>query len=236
MSSFQKEIRCLKEKNRAFEEELAQNKVQTAQNQAKYATIKLENDDLRRLLNISTPDRPRLAPVFSNAESEKLKEENERLRHLMADSQRRREELETALAAAAKAYEDLKLQPEKPRANSKNSGLSPSHDFSNQTRGEDGKDPQERSGKKPKGGQKGHKPHFRNPFTDEEGDEIIVHQLKEGYRCTECNEALEREPNLDKQDDFIELSPQKIRKIINKTYAYKCSKCGKVHYREPPGV
>jgi uncharacterized coiled-coil protein SlyX len=149
-SSFQEEIRRLKEKIRALEEELAQNKVQTARTQVKCSYLKLENDDLRHLLEFSQPNSQSSTQFFPNSEYENLKKEHERLKCFMAGYQRRIEDLETALAAAAKVNEELNKKLGKPRPNSKNSGLSSALDVTKPGKDDGGKDSQERSGRSPK--------------------------------------------------------------------------------------
>jgi transposase len=232
---FQQENRLLKEEIRSLKEELSHKTAQNDVMWSKFCTLKLENDDLRCLLSNNIPGSQRIEPLLSKSDYINLKEENEYLKKIKDDCLQRISELKSALDAAAKLNEELNMQLGKPRANTTNSGISSALDFTKSEKtGKDEKLTPEGSNKRSKGGQKGHKGHFRALFTKDEADEIYNYELEEGCCCPHCNSELVREPSLDKQKDIIELPPQNIIKQIHNTCAYKCPKCGKIHYGEPP--
>jgi transposase len=87
------------------------------------------------------------------------------------------------------------------------------------------------SGKRKKGGQKGHPRWERKPFPESEV-QLIIHPLKCCPICTEPLKLMKRKPPQVLQQ--VEMSETVINKYENRAPAYWCAKCKQVHYAEFP--
>jgi transposase len=156
---------------------------------------------------------------------------------MMEEKDARLEEKDAIIVHMHKKCKGLEEKAMKPKADSGNSGVSPSQDPNRKRRypkprpkGGDG------APKKRPGGQPGHKGFFRSPF-DINDPSILVHEheiIDAGF-CPCCGApGLEREPGEDKQHDMFVLPSSPIEKHAHIIRAYKCQKCGKTHYADTP--
>jgi transposase len=130
-----------------------------------------------------------------------------------------------------KENQELRLELGKPRANSGNSGISPSKDPPGARKGK--KDKDKPSEKKPRGGKKGHLGHFRQPFSDEEIDEIVPHEFKDGESiCPDCGTELIKDSELNEENCQCEMPKVRVIRKKHIIFGYKCPNCGKIHH--PP--
>jgi transposase len=125
----------------------------------------------------------------------------------------------------------------KPRPDSSNSGISPSKDppGTSSSRGKISK-PEDNASKKSRGGQIGHKPHFRPLFNLDELEHIYEYGLtpEDKCLCSYCGSDLVREPSKDNLNDQYLKPPTMIEKNRHIVLAYRCEKCGKIHYGLAP--
>jgi hypothetical protein len=122
-----------------------------------------------------------------------------------------------------------------PQADSTNSGMAPSSGIiGKRARGKknppDNPDDPEAAQKRKRGAQKGHKGKCRSLFPLAEADKIIDLDFNEEVCCSHCGEKLERAPQNDLQQDHYEYPEKRSFKVIEISRAYKCPKCGKIHY------
>jgi transposase len=261
--SLREELRVVCDENAALLKELADTKELLSKKSTQCCIYKHEVDELHRLLAgtspytfspNSSPSVPSYQTLLEELEQYKARvnevssseDDNvKKIRELQAlvesltlsneSMAKSHESMRLALETAEKLNQELKIQLGKPTPNSGNSGLSPSNDITKgNKKGKTEENSPDEGEKRRRGGQKGHKPHFRTPFTESEATETYEYKLEDGCRCKDCETELEREPALDRQQDTIELPPVQILKIIHKTCAYKCPKCGKIHYAAPP--
>jgi transposase len=120
-------------------------------------------------------------------------------------------ELEAQLAAAKK--------------NSRNSSKPPSSDITNPKPPYHGK-------KRKSGGQPGHTPHFRIPFTPEQLDEEHRHEPP-SMLCS-CGGRLIAHPASDRVQQQVELAAKPLRRIEHRAAAYYCDRCGAFHRGDLP--
>jgi transposase len=93
--------------------------------------------------------------------------------------------------------------------------------------------PNDKPKKRKIGAQKGHKRHARPKFKRDEANEINEFP-PENTTCPKCQNQMERCPEKDRQHDQIEIPEIVIRKLIYLALAYRCPKCGKIHYGNIP--
>jgi transposase len=125
----------------------------------------------------------------------------------------------------------------KPRPDSSNSGISPSKDppGTSSSKGKITKT-EDKASKKSRGGQIGHKPHFRRLFNLDELEHIYEYGLspEENCLCSRCGSNLVRDPSKDNLTDQYLKPPTIIEKNRHSILAYCCEKCGKIHYGLAP--
>jgi len=134
---------------------------------------------------------------------------------------------------------DLETRLAVPRADSTNSGVPPALDISNNRnrKGKEGENgcPESGSGRA-QGGQPGHEPHFRAHFEKGEAEELPPIGFPEGQVITCCGVTAERDQTKDERKDHNTQPYQPSQKLTQRSLAYKCPKCGKIHYfRKPAG-
>jgi transposase len=129
----------------------------------------------------------------------------------------------------------LREKIDTPQPDSSNSGISPSKDppWASPIKGKKIAKLGEQEPKKPRGGQIGHKGHFRPLFNNDEIDETHDYASDE-CQCPHCGSKLVREPSEDKSYDQFQKPPEVINKVRHNSLAYKCEKCGKLHYGHTP--
>ncbi|MDR1870812.1 MAG: IS66 family transposase [Deltaproteobacteria bacterium] len=230
-------IKCLEEERDEYLNTVRELKI-------KNALLRNENDQWRQFSLFSESSRGKDpsfdimgGSVTSNRPTEDLSQIIEQLKREITklQSELLLEKLTSraTISSLEKSIEELKLELGKPRADSSNSGISPSKDISKSGKkhAKDGEDPNNPREKKRRGGKKGHAPHFRKLFSENEADEVRDHKLGDNESlCRKCGSQLQRDPNLDKTQCQFDIIPAQIIKIFNKTWGYKCPKCGKVHY------
>jgi transposase len=101
--------------------------------------------------------------------------------------------------------------------------------------------PESASGDTPsgrQGGVPGHPAKFRTPFRLGEADKIDSYFYGPGAMppCPHCGSELVRDSEKDLQRDRYDLPEKGSLKKVELSYAYRCRKCGKIHYsRRPDG-
>lgn len=135
-------------------------------------------------------------------------------------------ELKARLEKSEAENRKLKKLVAKLLKNSANSSKPPSSDIvkGGKTKNKNGK-------KRKQGGQVGHEKHIRPVYGPEEIDNLYEYTLKD---CPECSGKVEKS-----KEEPIVIQQVEIKDIIieiseHRAYAYRCKKCGKIHYAQIP--
>jgi transposase len=229
------ELRLTEEKLALREEEIRRLKHQVAFYQ--------RENELRReqgLFGSNWVDHPSSQTTggnFSpNRPGDDLSQEIKRLETIIAQLEAEKAKDHKTIETLLKANEDLRVKLSMPRPNSSNSGLSSYLDISDSSKkkAKDDETPEKPREKKRRGGKKGHAPHFRKPFSDEEVDKIECYKIDQGSLCQECGTELQRAPEADEEKCHTDMIPAKLVKIKHKILGYKCPNCGRVHKAPVP--
>jgi len=121
--------------------------------------------------------------------------------------------------------ERLKMELAAARKNSRNSSKPPSSDLVKPP-------PPGGKGKRRIGGQPGHKPHFREPFTPEQLDEVVV--FDPPSKICPCGGALEPCPSEDQVQQQIDLRENPLVRREYRTRAWRCCTCGTLRREKMP--
>jgi predicted RNA-binding Zn-ribbon protein involved in translation (DUF1610 family) len=202
---------------------------------------KLEEQELRRMLeNSRQPWRviePKTPPVLELPRVGDSEDPWEKIARLEEEIRQCR----TKIADLEAMIKELLAKLNAPTANSTNSGVSPAQNpLSAPKPGRDGKSEAEGGAPRPgkPGGVPGHKATFRTLFDFSEADQILSHSFEpdEIPPCPHCGEELARDPANDLRQDIYDLPDKSSLKTVELSNAYKCEKCGKIHYaRKPEG-
>jgi hypothetical protein len=165
------------------------------------------------------------------AREEERRAEEEKMRALVEELMSRAEEKN----CFESRIKELEAKLAAPRATPNNSGTPPSKSYFKKRKAKSEEDSEDGSApKKKQGGQKGHKGHWRTPFSSEDSERRI-YDGGDDQKCEDCGTTLLRFPKGDQKRDLNELPNTEARKVIEEIYAYKCPKCNKVHHSKKPG-
>jgi transposase len=146
-------------------------------------------------------------------------EVNRLIAEAMAPLQKRITELE-------KRVVELESENARLKKNSSNSSKPPSSDIV--------KPPKPmplHGGKRKIGGQAGHERHLREPFTAEEIDRVEPHTL---HACPNCGGRVRPAGMPPRVVQQAELVVQPVEVVEHQAGAYRCERCGKIHYAAMP--
>ena len=140
--------------------------------------------------------------------------------------QQRIAELEKTVREQAEQIERLTAQVARLLKNSSTSSKPPSSDIVKPPKPSGPK-----GGKRHIGGQPGHPRHLREPFTPEQVDRVEKHDLQE---CPDCGGEVRPAARPARVIQQVELIPKLVEVVENRSGAFECVKCGKIHYAPMP--
>lgn len=151
-------------------------------------------------------------------QNRELRQRNERLEQRVRQLEAENAELTQKLAAAKK--------------HSGNSSKPPSSDIVNADNDDKGKQKPKNKGRRPIGGQKGHRKHERSPFSPEQIDDHVPHRLDRcplnpSHRIVQLQEAK-------RSIQQIELVEKPFRILEHTAYSIWCEDCGCQHHAPLP--
>ncbi|MDR2338580.1 MAG: transposase [Deltaproteobacteria bacterium] len=152
-----------------------------------------------------------------------------------AELRAERETLRTTIENLSRTNKGLLEEAGKPRPDSSNSGTSPSKNPPGGGRPYRKPEAKEGAPKRRRGGQIGHEAHFHKPFDpDDPSVDAYEYEISEGSVCDQCGSQLKRLPGKDRSQDMYVREQVPVSKQTHKVLAYKCKKCGKIHYGPAP--
>ena len=146
----------------------------------------------------------------------------------MAPLQKRIAELEKRVVELETENAALKTEIARLKKNSSNSSKPPSSDIV--------KPPKPvplHGGKRHIGGQPGHERHLREPFTNEQIDRMERHTLS---ACPDCGGRVRPAGMPPRVVQQAELVAQPVEVVEHQAQAYRCVRCGKIHYAPLPAA
>jgi transposase len=142
--------------------------------------------------------------------------------------QRRIAALEAQLRAALQRMAELEAEVARLKKNSSNSSKPPSSDIVKPP-----KPPPPQGGQRKIGGQVGHERHVRAPFTAEQIDHVEHHALQ---TCPDCGGPVRPARMRPRVVQQAELVAQPVEVVEHRAGAYRCQRCGKIHYAPLPAA
>jgi transposase len=144
----------------------------------------------------------------------------------IAELERANAQLQQRVSELLARVAKLTEQVAKLSKNSSNSSKPPSSDIVKPP-----KPPGPKGGKRPIGGQPGHPRHQREPFTPDQIDRVVKHDLKQ---CPDCGGPVRPAAAPARVLQQAELIERPVEIVEHQAGAYQCVRCGKIHHAPMP--